>query len=54
MTDEEIMTNESYHTCGRCKYDTLPESMYPCNQCIHSKDTRKDLCVFKAESEEEE
>ena len=54
MSNEEIIANESYHTCGRCKYDTMPEFMYPCNQCIHSQDTRKDLWVCKGESEVKE
>ena len=55
MTEEEIIANESYHTCGRCKYDTLlSENMYPCNQCIHGQDMRKDFWKYNGTEIEEE
>ena len=51
MTKEEIIADERYHTCGRCKYSNNTDEMYPCNECIHSKDKRKDMWEYK-ESEE--
>ena len=52
MTKEEIIADERYHTCGRCKWDKLPNEMYPCNQCVHGFDTREDLWEYNEESEE--
>ena len=52
MTNEEIIANEKYHTCGRCKFDGSPDD-YPCNQCIHGFDNRKDFWQY-AESEVQE
>ena len=43
ITDEEIINNEKYHTCGRCKYDNTPDDKYPCVSCIHGTDHRTDL-----------
>ena len=37
------------HTCGNCKYDTVPEKDPPCVNCIHSIDMRKDLWEPKGE-----
>ena len=25
MTDKELINNEKYHTCGRCKYNCTPD-----------------------------
>lgn len=43
MTDEEIIKNAKYHTCGRCRYDCTPDDKYPCVACIHGTDHRTDL-----------
>lgn len=43
MTNEELINNEKYHTCGRCKYDYTPDNEYPCKDCIHGTDHRTDL-----------
>ena len=51
MTREEIIANERYHTCGRCKWDDMPVEMYPCNQCIHGLDLRKDMWEYEEKSE---
>jgi hypothetical protein len=46
MTKEEIIADERYHTCGRCKYGDNTDEMYPCNECIHSRDKRKDMWEY--------
>lgn len=46
MTKEEIIADERYHTCGRCKWEDLSEEFYPCNKCIHSIYKREDLEDF--------
>ena len=43
MTDEEIINDEKYHTCGRCKYKNTPDGKYPCISCIYGPDHRTDL-----------
>lgn len=53
MTDNEIINNEKYHTCGRCKYENTPDDKYPCNSCIYGTDHRTDLWELKQESEDE-
>lgn len=53
MTDKEIINNEKYHTCGRCKYEYTPDGKYPCIACIHGTDHRTDLWKLKQESEYE-
>lgn len=53
MTKEEIIADERYHTCGRCKYGDRPDFFEPCNECIHSKDKREDKWELK-ESEDKE
>ena len=51
-TNEEIIADERYHTCGRCKWDgTFPP--FICNQCKWGEDTRKDLWQLKDGIEEE-
>ena len=54
MTREEIIANERYHTCSRCKWDDMPDEMYPCNQCKYGLDLRKDLWEYEEEEENEE
>ena len=51
MTDNEIINNEKYHTCGRCKYENTPDDKYPCVSCIYGTDHRTDLWELKQESE---
>ena len=51
MTKEEIIADERYHTCGRCRWGDLNDDFYPCNKCIHSTDKREDYWQY-AESEE--
>lgn len=53
MTKEEIIADEKYHTCGRCKWEKLNEELYPCNKCIHSADNREDFWQY-AESKEDD
>lgn len=53
-TNEEIMADERYHTCGRCKYEDLPDEMYPCNQCKYGADLRKDLWEYRESDEDDE
>lgn len=53
MTDKEIINNEKYHTCGRCKYETTPDDKYPCIACTHGTDHRTDLWELEQESEYE-
>lgn len=43
MTAEEIIADERYHTCGRCKYGDMLDDNYPCNQCIRGFDNREDF-----------
>lgn len=52
MTDNEIINNEKYHTCGRCKYENTPDDKYPCVSCIHGTDHRTDLWELEQESDE--
>lgn len=51
MTDEELIKNEKYHTCGRCKYDNTPDDKYPCISCIYGTDHRTDLWELEQQSE---
>lgn len=53
MTDNEIINNEKYHTCGRCKYENTSDDKYPCIDCTHGTDHRTDLWELKQESEYE-
>ena len=46
MTKEEIIADERYHTCGRCRWGDLPEDFYPCNKCIHGVDRREDFWQY--------
>lgn len=43
MTNEELINNEKYHTCGRCKHNSTPDDKYPCVSCTHGTDHRTDL-----------
>jgi hypothetical protein len=52
MTKEEIVADERYHTCGRCKFENIPDEMYPCNNCKHGTDLRKDLWELKESDSE--
>lgn len=54
MTAEEIIADEIYHTCGRCKHGDTPCDAYPCNECVHGFDYRKDYWEYKGESEDAE
>ena len=54
MTAEEIIADERYHTCGRCKHGDTPCDAYPCNECVHGFDYRKDYWEYKEESEDAE
>ena len=47
MTREEIIADERYHTCGRCKYENVPENGYPCSKCIYGTDLRTDKWEIK-------
>lgn len=40
----------THHTCGRCKYEQLPEDVYPCDRCMYGPDDRYD---FWEEKEDE-
>lgn len=51
MTKEEIIADERYHTCGRCKHGDTPSDAYPCKECVHGFDYRKDYWEYKGESE---
>ena len=53
MTREEIIADEKYHTCGRCRWGDLSDDFYPCNKCIHSADKREDFWQY-AECEVED
>lgn len=46
MTAEEIIADERYHTCGRCKWEEIP---FICHRCKWGEDTRKDLWELKEE-----
>lgn len=46
MTREEIIADERYHSCGRCKWGDLNEDFYPCNKCIHGADKREDFWQY--------
>lgn len=48
-TIRALYNKNRHHTCGNCKYDTVPEKDTPCVNCIHSIDTRKDLWTQKGE-----
>lgn len=52
MTREEIIADERYHTCGRCRWGDLNEDSYPCKKCIHSMDKREDFWQYAEEVEE--
>ena len=52
MTREEIIADERYHTCGRCKYGDLTDDTYPCNRCIHGVDKREDFWQYAEEVED--
>lgn len=49
MTNEEIIADERYHTCGRCVWENLSDDYYPCNQCIHGTDRREDFWKLNEE-----
>lgn len=51
MTNEEIINDERYHTCGRCKHGNKSFDDYPCNECVRGFDNRRDFWEL-AESEE--
>lgn len=51
MTDEEIIADERYHTCGRCKWEHMP---YICHVCKWGEDIRKDLWQLKEDECQEE
>lgn len=53
MTNEELINDEKYHTCGRCKYDNTPDDKYPCVACIHGTDHRTDLWELDKEDADE-
>lgn len=53
MTDEEIINNAKYHTCGRCKHNNTPDGKYPCISCIYGPDRRTDLWELEQRSEYE-
>lgn len=44
MTKEEMIADERYHTCGRCKWENIP---FICHACKWGEDTRKDLWELK-------
>ena len=46
MTAEEIIADERYHTCGRCRWGDIP---FICHQCKWGEDVRKDLWQLKEE-----
>lgn len=46
MTNEEIIADERYHTCGRCKWEDIP---FICHQCKWGEDVRKDLWELNTE-----
>lgn len=54
MTNEEIIADERYHTCGRCVWEDLPDDFYPCNQCIHGTDRREDLWELRGVKQNDE
>ena len=45
---DDIMADERYHTCGRCKWENIP---YICHRCKWGEDTRKDLWELKEDAE---
>lgn len=51
MTNEEIIADERYHTCGRCEWEDIP---YMCHQCKWGEDTRKDLWELKYKEQHQE
>ena len=51
MTREEIIADERYHTCGRCRWGDLNDDFYPCNKCNHSVDKREDFWQYAEEVE---
>ena len=51
MTREEIIADERYHTCGRCKWADVPDGFYPCNECKHGMDNREDLWELKEDAD---
>lgn len=54
MTNEEIIADKKYHTCGRCEYEDYPDNMYPCNQCVNGFDHRKDMWELKRGEQNDE
>ena len=54
MKDKEIINNEKYHVCGRCKYEYTPDDKYSCNSCIYGTDHRTDLWELKQENEDKD
>ena len=44
MAREEMIADERYHVCGRCKWENIP---FICHQCKWGEDTRKDLWNLK-------
>lgn len=51
MTNEEIIADERYHTCGRCKWADVPDGFYPCSECKHGMDNREDLWELKEDAD---
>ena len=51
MTNDEVIAEWAYHTCGRCKYDDNPQDQYPCNACKWGEDLREDLWELKEDEE---
>lgn len=42
---------KNQHTCGRCKYEQLPEDAYPCDRCMYGPDDRYDFWEAKKDEE---
>lgn len=53
MTNEELINDKKYHTCGRCRYDCIPYDKYPCTACIGSPPRRPALLKLESQSEQE-
>lgn len=54
MTVKEIIADERYHTCERCKYGDMLDDNHPCNQCIHGFDNREDYWELAESYKEDE
>jgi len=54
MTNEEIIADERYHTCGRCKWENTDfGTTFVCTRCKWGEDLRKDLWQLKEEDSNE-